>query len=71
MREKILNSVNQQEKRAHEKLAQHYFSKYAKELQVHFNLSDCTLKRIISRASSNLKCENWLQKFFGNIKKGK
>ena len=68
MKEKILVSRDDNDKKAKEKLALTYLLKYIKELQVHFNLSDDSLRQVVYRTLSTIKCKNSINKVIDMIK---
>ncbi len=68
MKEKIITSKSASPNSTKEKLALHYLSKYIKELQLHFNLSDESLKQIVYKASTTIKGKNTINKIVDMIK---
>ncbi len=67
MKENILNAkANPQNER--QKLAQQYLSRYVKELQLHFTLSDKELKKVILRAGASIKTENSVNNLLNVVK---
>lgn len=54
----------------HKKKAQGYLQKYVRELQLHFNLSDSNLKKILADTSAGIKVKNPIQNWFDMIRLG-
>ena len=68
MKEKILASCKNNENQTKEKLALNYLLKYLKELQIHLNLSDKSLRQVIYKALSTIKCKNSVNKILDMLK---
>ena len=68
MKEKILISHKNNKDKAKERLALNYLLKYLKDLQLHFNLSDESIKQIIIKASATIKSKNPINKILDMLK---
>lgn len=68
MKEDIKVSKNNIDNKVQEKLALSYLSKYINELQIHFNLSDESLKHVMQKATSSIKHQNSMNKFLDMLK---
>jgi hypothetical protein len=67
MKENILNAKNSPQ-HERQKLAQQYLSRYAKELQLHFTLSDKELKKVILKTGSLIKTESSVNNFLNMVR---
>lgn len=67
MKENILNAQGSPQ-HERQKLAQQYLSRYVKELQLHFTLSDKELKKVILKAGSLIKTENSVNNLLNMLK---
>ncbi|GBF22813.1 hypothetical protein tpqmel_0217 [Candidatus Gastranaerophilus sp. (ex Termes propinquus)] len=52
----------------HLKKAQVYLQKYVRELQLHFDLSDSNLKKIIAQTHNGIKSKNPIQNLIDMIR---
>ncbi|MBE7705857.1 MAG: hypothetical protein E7Z91_01240 [Cyanobacteria bacterium SIG30] len=68
MKEKIYFIDKCSGKTEQERLALSYLTKYMKELQVHFNLSGDSLKRIAIKATSSIKSKSSMNKILNMLK---
>jgi len=62
-----INKIDNKEILYHKK-AQSYLLKYVRELQLHFDLSDKNLKKIINDTNACIKSPSPIQKFFNMLK---
>lgn len=59
---------NTQQEALHYKKAQIYLQKYIRELQLHFDLSDKHLKKILAQTQAGIKIKNPIQIWLNMLK---